>query len=109
MAAPPELPQPTAATYSWMAFLALCGAFMRANRWQDKNGKILWYRVASEIPIAIALGAIAVAAGAYWNVSSGITGGIAGLMGLVGPAAVVELLKNIIRGKIGGRDESAEA
>lgn len=87
-------------SYSWLSFLALCGAFMRAQRWQGPNGRILWLKVATEVPIAIAVGAVAAGAGAYFSVQPAVVGGLAGLMGLLGPAGF-EAIISVFKGRFG--------
>lgn len=89
---------------SYAAFIgvAFAGSFLRANRWRDEDTKqIVWFRVFTEIPTAIAVGAVAVGIGQYYHLDSRIVGGICGLMGLLGPAfftsagdALLDILKS---------------
>jgi phage shock protein PspC (stress-responsive transcriptional regulator) len=91
-------------TRSYAAFIgvAFAGSFLRASRWRDEETKqIVWFRVMTEIPIAIAVGAIAVGIGEYYKLDPRIVGGICGLLGLLGPAfftsagdALLDVLKN---------------
>jgi phage shock protein PspC (stress-responsive transcriptional regulator) len=89
---------------SYAAFIgvAFAGSFLRANRWRDEETKqIIWFRVFTEIPTAIAVGAVAVGVGEYYKLDARIVGGICGLLGLLGPAfftsagdALLDILKN---------------
>lgn len=93
--------EPTFWNYAWMTILSFCGAFMRAQRWRKENGKFDFIKVFTEIPISVAFGAMAVAAGAYYGLSMTVVGGIAGLLGLLGPA-VVDAALEIIKARFGG-------
>lgn len=84
---------PGTATYVWMSLVALCGSVMRAAQWVDATGKLLWWKLVLEIPTAVVLAVIAGSIGAYWNLQPAVTFGIAGLFGLIGPAAVVGLVQ----------------
>jgi hypothetical protein len=84
-----------------MGLLAFCGAFMRAARWYDPiTKKFLPWKMVMEIPVAFASGAVAIGIGSFYNWDLPIIGGIAGLLGLLGPAAF-ETMLTFIRRKIG--------
>lgn len=73
--------------YAGYIGLAFAGSFLRANKWQDDTTKrIIWTRVLFEVPVAIAVGAMAIGIGDYWHVSKPIVGAICALLGLLGPA-----------------------
>ena len=75
--------------YLFMGLIAFAGAFSHAARWRDPvTNKIAWVKIAVEIPVAFVLGAIAIGVGGYIKADPTVTGGIAGLLGLIGPAAV---------------------
>lgn len=76
-----------AAEYMGYIALAFAGSFLRANKWQNEStGKIVWGKVLFEIPVSIAVGAVAIGIGDYAHVSKPIIGGICALLGLLGPA-----------------------
>lgn len=89
-------------SYATFIGVAFAGSFLRANRWRDEvTQKIIWSRVLTEIPTAVAVGAIAVGVGEYYHLEARIIGGICGLLGLLGPAfftsagdALLDILKN---------------
>lgn len=98
----PIPPIPSGAlNYLEFAGVAFCGSFLRANKWRDEiTGKIIWSRILTEIPVAIAIGGVAAGVGAYKHLDPAIVGGIAGLLGLLGAAfftglndAVISILK----------------
>lgn len=96
---------PTFTNYAWMTGLAFCGAFMRAARWYKPDGKIDFQKVAIEIPVSIVFGAMAIAAGSYYGLAQPVVGGIAGLLGLLGPAGVdagIQIAKTRFGGSGGG-------
>lgn len=76
-------------TEAIMVGVAFCGSLVRAAQWVDHNGRFVWWRVLVEIPTAVVLAVIAGSVGAYLNLDIKIQFGIAGLFGLIGPAAVV--------------------
>jgi phage shock protein PspC (stress-responsive transcriptional regulator) len=87
--------------YAWMGTLAFCGAFMRAARWYDpKTEKFLPWKMLRELPVAFASGAVAIGIGSYFNWDIRIVGGIAGLMGLLGPS-VFDAILTFIKVKLG--------
>lgn len=92
--------------YIGYAGLAFAGSFMRASRWRDEaTGKIVWWRVLTEIPTAIAVGSIAVGIGEYYHLDPKIIGGICGLLGLLGPAffaSAGDTVLAILRKRFGG-------
>ncbi len=98
MSLPPYL-----AEYAGYIGLAFAGAFLRANKWLDEDTKrILWSRVLFEVPIAIAVGAVAIGIGDYEHVSKPIVGGICALLGLLGPAfftGVGDTILTVIKGR----------
>lgn len=73
--------------YGAFAALAFAGSFLRANKWKDEaTGKIVWFRVITEIGTAIAVGSVAVGIGEYYHLDPRVVGGLCGLLGLLGPA-----------------------
>lgn len=88
--------------YAGYIGLAFAGSFLRANKWQNEaTGKIVWGKVLFEIPVSIAVGAVAIGIGDYEHVSKPIIGGICALLGLLGPAfftglgdAILQILQN---------------
>lgn len=93
---------PGLTNYAVAGFLAFCGAFLRAARWRDeKSGRILWWKISTELPVAVAFGAVAVGLGAYYQVSAPVYGGIAGLLGLLGPSGLEAFLA-ILKMRLGG-------
>ncbi|MBI3678464.1 MAG: hypothetical protein HY243_17795 [Proteobacteria bacterium] len=93
---------PNLANYAVAGFLAFCGAFLRAARWRDeRTGRVRWWKLATEIPVAIAFGAVAVGLGAYYQLSAPVYGGLAGLLGLLGPSGLEAFLA-ILKIRIGG-------
>ena len=46
--------------------------------------------------------------GAYMNWKPEIVGGIAGCMGLIGPAGVTSVIQNIISTRFGGKDDAGD-
>lgn len=78
--------------YGWLTLLALCGSIARAKQWLDLSGKLLVWKCVTEVATALVLASVVSALGSYWNVSEPIVAGMAGLSGLVGPAAVVTFL-----------------
>ena len=92
---------PDFGNYAWMGLLAFCGAFMRAARWYDPDTKkfLLW-KMLMELPVAFASGAVAIGVGSYFNWDLRIVGGIAGLLGLLGPAALDAVL-TFFKAKLG--------
>lgn len=101
-----EIPTPgilvEARSYAAFIGVVFAGSFLRANRWRDEaTGQIVWFRVLTEIPTAIAVGAVAVGIGQYYHLDARIIGGICGLLGLLGPAfftsagdALLDILKS---------------
>lgn len=91
--------------YAGYIGLAFAGSFLRANKWQDDSTKrILWTRVLFEVPIAIAVGAVAIGAGDYYHVSKPIVGGLCALLGLLGPAfftGIGDTILTILKGRFG--------
>lgn len=87
--------------YSAYIALAFAGSFLRASQWQDEHGKVMWFRVFTEIPTAVAVGAIAVGIGQYFHLEPKIIGGLCGVLGLLGPAffraagdSILEIVKS---------------
>lgn len=95
-----------AADYAEYIGLAFAGSFLRANQWQSAaTGKVLWGKVLFEIPVSIAVGAVAIGIGDYEHVSKPIVGGLCALLGLLGPAffsGLGDTILAILRGKFGG-------
>lgn len=85
--------------------VAFAGSFLRASKWRDDaTGNIVWFRVFTEIPTAIAVGAVAVGIGEYYHLDNRIIGGICGLLGLLGPAffsSLGDAVISIIKAKLG--------
>ena len=102
------LPQISAGVWNYVEFalVAFAGSFLRANRWRDDaTGKIIWFRVVTEIPTAIAVGAVAAGVGTYYKLDPRIIGGIAGTLGLLGPAfftSAGDAVISIAKAKLGG-------
>lgn len=92
------------ASYVGIAFM---GSFMRAAKWRDdQSGKILWWRVVTEMPIAVAVGSVAVGIGEFYHWDAKIIGGVCGLLGLLGPAfftSLGEAVVSILQTKFGGQ------
>lgn len=102
-----NIPIPASAIeYSSYISVAFAGSFLRASKWRDDvTGHIIWFRVLTEIPTAIAVGAVAVGIGEYYHLDSRIVGGICGLLGLLGPAfftSAGDAIISIIKAKLGG-------
>jgi len=95
-----------AAQYGGYIGISFAGSFLRANQWRDDaTGQIIWFRVFTEIPTAIAVGAVAVGIGDYYHLDMRIIGGICGLLGLLGPAfftAAGTTILSILKAKLGG-------
>lgn len=106
---PPSIPIPVpdgAVNYAEFLGVAFAGSFLRASKWRDDTtGNIIWFRVFTEIPTAVAIGAVAVGIGDYYHLDNRIIGGICGLLGLLGPAFLSSLgdtIIAIIKAKLGG-------
>ena len=88
-------------TYVIAGVLAFCGAFMRAGRWVDPGtGKFLFWKMAVELPIAVASGSVALGLATFYNWDLRIGYGIAGMLGLLGPV-VLEALVEFAKAKLG--------
>lgn len=101
---PPGLAE-QAAQYGGFIGVSFAGSFLRANSWRDEaNGRIIWFRVFTEIPTAVAVGAVSVGIGDYYHLDTRIIGGICGLLGLLGPAfftAAGATILSILKSKLG--------
>lgn len=104
----PPIPSGAAAQlveYGSYVSVAFAGSFLRASKWRDDtSGQIIWFRVLTEIPTAVAVGAVAVGIGEYYKLDSRIIGGICGLLGLLGPAfftSMGDAVISIIKAKLG--------
>lgn len=91
--------------YGAFAALAFAGSFMRANKWKDEvTGKIVWFRVITEMATAVAVGAVAVGIGEYYHLDQRVVGGLCGLLGLLGPAffaSAGEVILSIVKERFG--------
>lgn len=91
--------------YSGFVGVSFAGSFLRANKWKDDaTGRIVWLRVLTEIPTAIAVGAVAIGIGEYYKLDGKIIGGLCGLLGLLGPAfftAAGDAILSIVKAKLG--------
>lgn len=107
MTAPPQIPPGLGselAEYGGFIGISFAGSFLRANKWLDESGKIIWFRVLTEIPTAVAVGAVAVGIGTYYKLDMRIIGGICGLLGLLGPAffsSLGDAIISILKSKLG--------
>lgn len=93
--------------YAEFAALAFAGSFLRASKWQNGDGKIVWGRVFFELPVAIATGSVGYGIGEYFHLAPQITGGICGLLGLLGPAFFTSLgdaIVSVIKSRFGKGD-----
>lgn len=91
--------------YLGYAALAFFGSFLRANKWQREDGSVIWGKVLVEIPVAIAVGSVAIGVGEYYHLSGPIVGGLCGLLGLLGPAfftSIGDVLITFLKTKLGG-------
>lgn len=104
----PIEPRPEYGEYAWLSLVALFGSVARAGKWVDANGKFMPSRLITELATAILLGTIAAGAGAYMNWKPEIVGGIAGCLGLIGPASVTGIVQNFISSKFGGRKDASD-
>ena len=82
--------------YLWVGGAALCGVFMRAARWTTPEGKFDWRKAAFELLTAPSCGMIAAAIGTHFGVDYIIMGGIAAILGLLGPVAIEAAVTRII-------------
>jgi hypothetical protein len=81
---------PTFVQYLFMAFMALCGSIGRAGLWRDpQTGKWLWWKFTTEICTAILIGVMSGSLAMYKHIDMPIAFGISGLLGLLGPAAII--------------------
>ena len=104
----PVEPKAEYAQYAWLSLVALFGSIARAARWMDAAGKLSPQKLITEVATAVVLGAIAAGFGAYMNWKPEIVGGIAGCMGLIGPAGVTSVIQNIISTRFGGKDDAGD-
>ncbi len=108
MTTPPIPPSLSAGFINYAEFMgvAFMGSFLRANKWKDDvTGRIIWFRVITEVATAIAVGAVAAGIGQYYNLDPRITGGISGTLGLLGPAffsSAGDAILAIVKAKLGG-------
>jgi len=82
---------PTWRTAIFLSFSAFMGAALRSGRWMDAAGKVLWGKILLDVPGSVAFGIMSLGLSIYiWkdNVSVWVAGGIAGFLGMVGPAFV---------------------
>ncbi len=104
--APPASWISGAADYAGYIGVAFAGSFLRANQWRNAaTGDVIWGKVLFEIPVAIAVGAVAIGLGEYFHLDPKITGGICGILGLLGPAffsALGDTILTILKNKLGG-------
>lgn len=101
------MPPPNLGLMEYLSYggLAFAGSFLRANKWRNEtSGDIVWSRIVIEVPIAIAVGSVAVGVGTYYKLDPKIIGGICGLLGLLGPAFFTSLgdaVISVIKSKFG--------
>jgi hypothetical protein len=86
----------------------LFGSIARAGKWVDQTGKFAPSKLLTEVATAIVLGAIAAGFGAYMNWKPEIVGGVAGCMGLIGPAGVTGFAQNMISSRFGGTRDASD-
>lgn len=102
MSAPPTTPESDWLAYLIAGTVALLGSIARAGRWVDETGKFSWTKFSIEIVTAFVIGTICVGAGVYWGLLLPVVGGVAGLAGLIGPAAIVGMIQEFIKRRFGG-------
>ena len=98
---------------TWLSYvgLAFAGSFLRAAKWRDDKGKVVWSRVFIELPVAFATASVAGSLGVYMNWQPPIIYGICGLLGLMGPAfftGLGEALLSVIKSRFGKAGEKGE-
>lgn len=98
--------EPTLTNYLYLTGFAFCGAFVRAQRWRKVDGSIDFVKVAVEIPISVTFGVIAIGIGSYYGLAMPVVGGIAGLLGLLGPAGVDAFIE-IVKTRFGGINDKS--
>ena len=104
----PVEPKVEYAQYAWLSLVALFGSMARAGKWVDDNGKFMPSRLVTECATAILLGTIAAAVGAWMEWKPEIVGGIAGCLGLIGPASVTGIVQNYISNRFGGSKNASD-
>jgi len=105
----PVEPKPEYMQYAWLSLLALFGSIARAGNWTDGNGRFLPSKLFTEIPTAIVLGSMAVAAGSYFGLKPEISGGLVGAAGLLGAPGVLTIIKTIISIRFGGQKDAGDS
>lgn len=75
---------------------AFFGVMARAARWVTPDGKFDWRKAAFELLTAPSCGMIAAAIGTHFGVDYIIMGGIAAILGLLGPVAIEAAVTRII-------------
>ena len=79
-----------------MGLWALGGAVMRGDTdWRDNDGAISPWRIFAGLVTAFVLGQIAISAGVWWHVADPIVGGLAGIMGWLGPKATIGFVTGV--------------
>jgi hypothetical protein len=94
--------------YGWLSLVALFGSIARAGKWVDESGKFIPGRLVTEVATAVVLGVIAASFGAYMSYKPEIVGGIAGGLGLIGPAGVTGFIQNLISNRLGGKKDGSD-
>lgn len=98
-------PGPTIVQYAIMAVLALFGSIGRAGLWRDpKTGEWLWWKFATEVCTAILIGVMSGSLAVYKHIDMPIAFGISGLLGLLGPAAIIGFVTTKLGVKNAGAD-----
>lgn len=99
----PLVPESDWWAYALAGLLALGGSIARAGRWVDPvTGNFSFSQLGIEMITSFVIGAIAVGAGVYWGLPLPVAGALAGLGGLIGPAAIIGSLQAFIKKRIGG-------
>lgn len=82
---------PTAKQFAAVAGTAFVASFLRYQRWQGADGKIMWWKPVIELPGAFAIAVMSYGLSFYlWHnlVSFWIVAGIAGTLSMVGAPAL---------------------
>lgn len=106
MTAPIE-PRAEYTQYAWLSLAALAGSVARAGKWTDEAGKFVFSRLITEIATAGVLGTIAAGFGAWMEWKPEIIGGMAGCLGLLGPAAVTGMVQKFLSARFGGQKDAS--
>lgn len=97
----PIVPQADWWAYLIAGILALLGSIARAGRWVDPvSGQFSWTHFSVEIVAAIVIGAVCVGVGVYYGLALPVVGALAGIGGLLGPAALMAASSKAIDGLV---------